>query len=120
MTSVLTLLAAVLFAQQPVQVKVAEGTLEGIDESGIKAFKGVPFAAPPVGELRWKAPQPAGKWHGVRQAKEFGPFRRYEFRDKGNERGLSVPEHLDSGKEDERAFAGAHLLQWRRTDVWQR
>lgn len=73
MTSVLTLLAAVLFAQQPVQVKVAEGTLEGIDESGIKTFKGVPFAAPPVGGLRWKAPQPAGKWHGVRQAKEFGP-----------------------------------------------
>ena len=58
LTFVLTLLAGVLFAQQPARVAVAEGTLEGINESGIKTFKGVPFAAPPVGDLRWKAPQP--------------------------------------------------------------
>ena len=61
LTFVLTLLAGVLFAQQPVRVAVAEGTLEGINESGIKTFKGVPFAAPPVGDLRWKAPQPVEK-----------------------------------------------------------
>ena len=73
LTFVLTLLAGVLFAQQPARVAVAEGTLEGINESGIKTFKGVPFAAPPVGDLRWKAPQPVEKWQGVRQAKEFGP-----------------------------------------------
>ena len=73
LTLVLTLLAGVLFAQQPARVAVAEGTLEGINESGIKTFKGVPFAAPPVGDLRWKAPQPVEKWQGVRQAKEFGP-----------------------------------------------
>ena len=55
------------------QVKTAEGILEGKDLSGIKVFKGVPFAAPPVGNLRWKAPQPAKHWYGVREAKEYGP-----------------------------------------------
>lgn len=73
LTFVLTLLAGALFAQQPARVNVAEGTLEGVNESGVKTFKGVPFAAPPVGDLRWKAPQPVAKWQGVRQAKEFGP-----------------------------------------------
>lgn len=59
-------------AQNP-QVTTANGTLEGIDQSGVKIFLGVPYAAPPVGELRWKAPQPVAKWDGVREAKEFGP-----------------------------------------------
>jgi para-nitrobenzyl esterase len=55
------------------QVKTANGTLEGIDESGIRAFKGVPFAAPPVGDLRWREPQPVKNWTGVRKADKFGP-----------------------------------------------
>ena len=55
------------------QVKTAEGILEGKDLSGITIFKGVPFAAPPVGNLRWKAPQPVQKWEGVRKATEYGP-----------------------------------------------
>ncbi len=59
-------------AQEP-QVRTAAGVLEGTDESGIKVFKGVPFAQPPVGELRWKAPQPVEPWSGVRAAKEYGP-----------------------------------------------
>ncbi|MQA40942.1 carboxylesterase/lipase family protein [Rugamonas aquatica] len=49
---------------------VVEGTLES---SGIKSYKGIPFAAPPVGDLRWKAPQPVQKWRGVRKADRFGP-----------------------------------------------
>jgi para-nitrobenzyl esterase len=50
------------------------GQLEGVTEkSGIKSFKGIPFAAPPVGELRWKAPQPVANWNGVRKATAFGP-----------------------------------------------
>ncbi|MDO4163465.1 MAG: carboxylesterase family protein [Bacteroides sp.] len=64
-----TQLAAI---EQP-QAQVAEGILEGINESGIAVFKGVPFAAPPVGDLRWKAPQPVEKWNGVRKATEYGP-----------------------------------------------
>ncbi len=60
-------------AQEAPQVQTESGTLEGINESGIKVFKGVPFAAPPVGDLRWKAPQPVQKWEGIRKADEFGP-----------------------------------------------
>src|SRR3954471_20269990 len=56
------------------QVKTANGTLEGTQEkTGIRSFKGVPFAAPPVGDLRWKEPQPVQNWDGVRPAKAFGP-----------------------------------------------
>ncbi|PRY14315.1 para-nitrobenzyl esterase [Pontibacter ummariensis] len=56
------------------QVKVEDGILEGtLEESGIRSFKGIPFAAPPVGELRWREPQPVEDWEGVRQAKNFGP-----------------------------------------------
>lgn len=46
------------------QVKTAAGILEGMDLSGIHVFKGIPFAAPPVSNLRWKAPQPAAHWGG--------------------------------------------------------
>ena len=54
------------------QVVVAQGTLEGTLESGLKIFRGIPFGAPPVGDLRWKAPQPVQPWEGVREAKKFG------------------------------------------------
>jgi para-nitrobenzyl esterase len=60
-------------AQLPALVKVNEGTLQGTSEDGLTVFKGVPFAAPPVGELRWRAPQPAAKWDGIRQADKFAP-----------------------------------------------
>lgn len=55
------------------RVKTESGILEGVDESGIRTFKGVPFAAPPVGNLRWKEPQPVQNWTGVRKADKFGP-----------------------------------------------
>ena len=48
------------------------GELQGTVEDGFVSFKGVPFAAPPVGEFRWRPPQPAAKWTGVRPANEFG------------------------------------------------
>jgi len=54
-------------------VKTANGTLEGINKSGIRTFKGIPFAAPPVGDLRWREPQPVMNWDGVRKADKFGP-----------------------------------------------
>ena len=74
------------------RVKIQSGELEGTKEAGsnVRAFKGIPFAAPPVGPLRWKAPQPAPSWTGVRKADEFGarcmqgnPFGDMIFRDKG-------------------------------------
>lgn len=56
------------------QIKTDKGTVEGsfTADHKVRAFKGIPFAAPPVGDLRWKPPQPAGAWEGVRSAKEFG------------------------------------------------
>ena len=48
----------------PEQVKVEQGIVEGTVEDGLTVYKGIPFAAPPVGDLRWKAPQPVEKWEG--------------------------------------------------------
>ncbi|HEY6400758.1 MAG TPA: carboxylesterase family protein, partial [Blastocatellia bacterium] len=57
------------------RVKTANGILEGLGDknSGIRSFKGVPFAEPPVGDLRWKPPQPVKNWQGERKADKFGP-----------------------------------------------
>ena len=59
----------------PVQVTTANGIIEGEFDikTNIQSFKGIPFAQPPVGNLRWKAPQPVTNWTGVKQTKKFGP-----------------------------------------------
>ena len=63
--------AAVLAADV---VKTANGAVEGMTEpSGIHVYRGIPFGAPPTGDLRWKPPQPVTKWEGVRKAAQFGP-----------------------------------------------
>ncbi len=54
-------------------VKTENGQIEGYTENNIHIFKGVPFAQPPIGELRWKAPQPIQPWQGVLTCKQFGP-----------------------------------------------
>src|SRR4051812_3998631 len=53
------------------QVDVTGGKVRGIVDNGVAAFKGIPFAAPPVGELRWQAPQPVIPWSGVKQTTAF-------------------------------------------------
>jgi para-nitrobenzyl esterase len=58
-------------ASAPV-VSIATGRLEGRAEGSLHVFKGIPYAAPPVGALRWKPPAPAAAWESVRQATEFG------------------------------------------------
>jgi hypothetical protein len=50
------------------QVKIDTGSIEGKASGPIRSFLGIPYAAPPVGELRWKPPAPAAKWSGVRTA----------------------------------------------------
>ncbi|MEP9306428.1 carboxylesterase family protein, partial [Klebsiella pneumoniae] len=51
--------------------KTRQGTLAGSAEQGIHIWRGIPYAAPPVGPLRWRAPQPAARWQGVRPAETF-------------------------------------------------
>lgn len=76
-----TLIAAIImmFAigscgkQKPGQVKTDGGLLQGTIEGGLTVFRGIPFAAPPVGDLRWRAPQPAAKWEGVLEVNKFAP-----------------------------------------------
>lgn len=57
-------------ATKPVQT--VSGAVQGVTADGVESFKGIPFAAPPVGDLRWRAPQPAEKWDGVKAADTFG------------------------------------------------
>jgi len=63
------------FAMIPDQVRIETGALTGVvgtTQPTVRVFKGIPYAAPPTGENRWKAPQPAAKWDGVRSADAFG------------------------------------------------
>ena len=79
-------------ASNPLQVKTGKGKVEGAltSDGKVVAFKGIPYAAPPVGDLRWKPPIPASKWSGVKQTIDFGshcvqtnPFQDMVFRDPG-------------------------------------
>jgi para-nitrobenzyl esterase len=54
-------------------VAVTGGTIEGIELDGIFSYKGIPFAAPPVGENRWKSPQPVVPWEGIKKTDKFAP-----------------------------------------------
>lgn len=71
----MTVLTGIIAAAAPDRVKIANGTLEGTgpQANGVRHFKGIPYAAPPIGPLRWREPQPAKNWAGVREAKQFGP-----------------------------------------------
>ena len=61
-------------AQQPtVPVHVTGGAVSGSDNGVVRTFFGVPYAAPPVADLRWRAPQPVQPWTGVRDARAFSP-----------------------------------------------
>jgi para-nitrobenzyl esterase len=59
-------------AEKQTVVTTKNGKLEGYIQDGLYVFKGIPYAAPPVGKLRWMPPQPPESWSGVRPAKEYG------------------------------------------------
>jgi len=60
-----------LVAQTPI-VNTTAGKVSGVENNGIQVFKGIPFAAPPVGDFRWKVPQPVTPWEGVKKCVAFG------------------------------------------------
>jgi para-nitrobenzyl esterase len=78
-TLLLTLLLGMSALAEPettyVRQTTADGVLEGVvsADGKVRSFKGIPYAAPPVGPLRWKEPQPVVPWSGVRKAVDFGP-----------------------------------------------
>ncbi len=65
--------AGLCAAQTPGPVKVEGGLVRGALEDGLAVYRGIPFAAPPVGDLRWRAPQPVVKWEGVKETTKFAP-----------------------------------------------
>src|SRR3954469_20053693 len=76
--SVLALLLVISAGASAVEadrVKTASGIVEGAGRqaTGVRIFRGIPFAQPPVGDLRWKPPQAPKTWEGVRPATQFGP-----------------------------------------------
>ncbi len=73
-----TLAAFALLCVQPASaqigiVSVTGGRVEGVTADGVTSFKGIPFAAPPVGNLRWRVPQPVRSWSVIKKADHFGP-----------------------------------------------
>ncbi len=71
---VLFLIPSLAFSAISEPVKLDSGAVSGVPgkSAEVRVFKGIPYAAPPVGDLRWRAPQPVAKWEGVRKADEFG------------------------------------------------
>ena len=87
---VLGLPPAMASANSAPQVKTESGVVEGKVDGAVHAFLGIPYAAPPTGDLRWKEPVPVAKWTGVRKATKFGahclqgnPYGDMVFRDSG-------------------------------------
>ncbi len=65
-------IAPTLATAQPV-VRAPAGTVRGTEAGGERIFRGIPYAQPPVGSMRWRAPEPLAVWRGVRDATNFGP-----------------------------------------------
>jgi para-nitrobenzyl esterase len=63
--------AAVLPTKPVPLVRVDSGILSGLDDGSVRAFLGIPYAAPPMGALRWRAPQPPAPWTGTLAADHF-------------------------------------------------
>ncbi len=57
---------------EPGLVKIDSGSISGLEQNGLRVFLGIPFAAPPTGELRWRPPMPVQPWSGVKETKTFG------------------------------------------------
>ncbi len=108
-------------------IKTDQGKVQGKMSADGQArdFLGIPFAAPPVGPLRWKPPQPAAKWHGVRQATSFGSrcmqqehFDDMVFRDPGESEDCLTLNVWTPAGQTQGQTAGNGLDFWRRVCRW--
>lgn len=81
-------------AQTAEPVRLETGLLAGVrgSDTGIMVYRGVPFAAPPVGDLRWRPPEPAHPWQGVRHGDTFVTAYWANFATRGNPNGAGLPE----------------------------
>jgi para-nitrobenzyl esterase len=68
------MMAADVVGQPLLKTHVETGDIEGIPDGPLAVYKAIPYAAPPVGDLRWREPQPAKPWEGVLKAEDFGPW----------------------------------------------
>jgi len=106
-------------AAEPISIEGGQIADPAPDSSGIRIFKGIPYAAPPLDELRWRAPQPVQKWQGVRDIEEWGPrcvqSKRLGDLDPLNcdGRGLPLSQHLDVREIGRRKTSGHGLDIWR-------
>jgi para-nitrobenzyl esterase len=74
LVAALVLAGGVAYSAPSLEVKTAQGRIVGeAAADGIRVYRGIPYAAPPVGDLRWRNPQPPARWSGVRDATKFGP-----------------------------------------------
>ena len=106
------------------RVKTANGIVESTapPRDGVRSFKGIPFAQPPVGDLRWREPQPVKNWTGRSQRRQVRPRlhaaalpeRRLLVPRQRHERGLPLPERLDARQVGPGEAAGARLHLRRR------
>lgn len=69
----LFVVSTMMSAHAAPHVMTTQGEIEGLHKNAVDLFLGIPFAKPPVGELRWRPPQAPASWKGVRSAKQFGP-----------------------------------------------
>src|SRR5215470_6515790 len=91
------LLAAAMLAApaQAATVRIDSGTLSGTSSGAIDVYKGIPYAAPPTGALRWAPPAPPPSWTGERNASDFGPICPQPNRGQGLGGGSPSPQNED-------------------------
>ena len=104
-------LFAISMNAQLLRTTVAQGEVEGVEQNGMAYYMGIPFAQPPVGDLRWKAPLPAQKWEGVYKADAMKPMP-YQQTQGGNQQKSEDCLYLNILTPAKQAGEGLPVLVW--------